>query len=802
MTNSLSGQTAMDRARADVSDAPRRNAEHVRAVASTAVAPHRDSVFHLLSETLGLLVLVVDATGHIALAAGRWAEVAGWADPAPASAPLRFEPVIDLLARSAALRDEIRAAILRVLGGRPDRSSIDLSAEPAGEDRRWRVLHVLPASGGTAALLIIEDVTEHRSAQVALERMQRRYGLATSAGRVGVWDLNLDTGEIFLDTTLKSLLGYLEREIDDTLESWLGFVHPADLRRVEEQLREHLAGRTALYEAEHRKLNRDGGVRWFLARGMLIERRNGRPYRIVGTEVDITERKEIEHAFETEHRKYRKLFEEAGIALCEVDLTGGEAVRPAAAGTSGRPGGQSLEMDRLRRGGIVTHANAHAVELFGGWTGTDGPVVSFAGLESGVWLELLEAAAAGSARFEREATVALPSGERRDIVLCATFPNHETPDLAVVSALDVSDRKRAQRALRASEERYGLATRAGLVSVWELDTTTGDLLTDGVLHEILGLDTAPRWPRSVWLGRVHPEDRSRVEAYMADLVAHSGTPDDRVPAEIEYRLRHQNGSYRWVCTRGSAVGAIAGARLVGTTMDVTGRKTAEAALRVTRAGVRRRRRKIRKLATQLVHAREAERRRIGQELHDDICQRLAALELLATDALQRRTGGDGATMGEIRTRLGELSRDVRRLSHHLTAPALEGDELERHLQAYADELTRLARLHVHLDVRDLPARIPPEVALCVYRVVQEALHNVARHARTGSADVQLCGRAGGLQLVIADEGCGFDPGGLGSAGLGLANMKERMQRLLGRFEVVTGPGRGTRIEAWLPLKHG
>jgi signal transduction histidine kinase len=198
-------------------------------------------------------------------------------------------------------------------------------------------------------------------------------------------------------------------------------------------------------------------------------------------------------------------------------------------------------------------------------------------------------------------------------------------------------------------------------------------------------------------------------------------------------------------------------------------------------------------------AQEAERRRIGQELHDDICQRIAALELLASDGLRRPDGSDGA-LREIRQRLAELSRDVRRLSHDMSASRLHGGQLVNAVKTYVEELARLARLRIRLDIRDLPDDIPADAALCVYRIVQEALRNVARHARTESAEVQLHGGREALRLVIADEGRGFDPVAARSAGLGLLSMEERLERLRGRFEVASQPGRGTRIEAWLPLK--
>jgi PAS domain S-box-containing protein len=632
----------------------------------------QEGVLRSVCDALDLLVVLLDGDGQVVLVAGHWPEFETRVTSGSHDAAAHFAQLCGPLIRGGAARDELYAAIPRVLARALDGLIIDVAVQWNGEER-WCALHLVPGEGEDGgALVLIEDVTERRAARTALERMQRRYVLATSAGGVGVWDLNLETSEIFLDASLKAQLGYLDREIPDTLEAWSSFVHPEDVGAVEARLREHLDGDAMMYEVEHRMLHRDGGVRWFIARGMLIERRNGRPYRIVGTDVDITERKRIEAAFEAEHLKYRRLFDEAGIALCELDLTPTlpvlEQLRRSGTDIQRYYEDRPEQLDLLQRGAVVRHANARAAALFGGWAGSAG-AISLAGLDGDAWLGLLEAVAAGTDHFEREASVLLPTGHRREVVLCATFRIQQSTNLAILSALDVSERKRAEDALRAS-----------------------------------------------------------------------------------------------------------------------------------RVAARRRRREIRQLGSQLMVAQEAERRRIGQELHDDICQRIAALEMLASDGLRRPDAG-GGNLREIRQRLAELSRDVRRLSHDMTASQLQGGQLVQALQTYVDELSRLARLNVRVDIRDLPDNIPADAALCVYRIVQEALRNVARHAQTESAAVELHGADDALRLVIADEGCGFDPVAARSAGLGLLSMEERLDRLLGRFDVASVPGRGTRIEAWLPLKQ-
>jgi PAS domain S-box-containing protein len=127
-----------------------------------------------------------------------------------------------------------------------------------------------------------------------LRASQERYELATAAAGVGVWDSGLATGQIYVDPRLKSILGYRNDEIRDHLDDWKNLVHPDDAALVMECARAHLAGKTPSCEVEHRMLHRDGTVRWFLSRGAVVKDDNGNITRMVGTSVDITERKRVE----------------------------------------------------------------------------------------------------------------------------------------------------------------------------------------------------------------------------------------------------------------------------------------------------------------------------------------------------------------------------------------------------------------------------------------------------------------------------------------------------------------------------
>ena len=141
-------------------------------------------------------------------------------------------------------------------------------------------------------------LSERRSTEQALRDGHSRYGLATIAGNVGVWDWNLVTNAIYVDPSLKNILGFADHEIANHLDDWGLRVHPDDGDRVMAAAQAHIEGRTAAFEAAHRMLHRDGSIRWFLARGAVVDRQDGRPIRMIGTDTDITAQKDTEQALE------------------------------------------------------------------------------------------------------------------------------------------------------------------------------------------------------------------------------------------------------------------------------------------------------------------------------------------------------------------------------------------------------------------------------------------------------------------------------------------------------------------------
>ncbi len=138
---------------------------------------------------------------------------------------------------------------------------------------------------------VCQDISERRRAEEALRDSEERYALAVRGANDGIWDWNLETGEIYYSNRWKSMLGLDDDEIPPTPESWFSRVHPEDLPKLRTRLDRHLSGATEMFEDEHRLEHRDGNYRWMLARGLALHGKSGTPFRIAGSQTDITDRK-------------------------------------------------------------------------------------------------------------------------------------------------------------------------------------------------------------------------------------------------------------------------------------------------------------------------------------------------------------------------------------------------------------------------------------------------------------------------------------------------------------------------------
>jgi signal transduction histidine kinase len=211
-------------------------------------------------------------------------------------------------------------------------------------------------------------------------------------------------------------------------------------------------------------------------------------------------------------------------------------------------------------------------------------------------------------------------------------------------------------------------------------------------------------------------------------------------------------------------------------------------------------REARHFGGRVLTAQEEERRRLAREMHDDVTQRLAALAI-DTAKVQSEAGGSavGQAVDGVRQRIVKLSEDVHALSYRLHPSLIEDLGLAAALRVECNRVARQEDVAVEFDAPGATRKVPPQVAICLFRIAQEALRNVTRHAHARNVKVSLHDQEGGMTLVVRDDGEGFYPvADRTRSSLGLVSMRERVRLVGGTLDIESAPGRGTSVLAWVP----
>ncbi len=356
----------------------------------------------------------------------------------------------------------------------------------------------------------------------------------------------------------------------------------------------------------------------------------------------------------------------------------------------------------------------------------------------------------------------------------------------------IQELARAQERARQNEDRLSMALSAAQLGTWDWDIRDDDTTWSNETKRMLGLSPSdPETTPEGFFALLHPEDRSSVEQAINRAIRH-GTP-----YESEFRVPQPDGSVRWVRGKGRVVfdDQKRPVRMVGVNADITRQKDAEAQLLKSN-------RHVRALAGRLINAQEEERRRISRELHDDLNQRVATLSVAISRLKRLPASQEEIIVGldELYDQTHDLSNDIRQLSHQLHPVTLEHLGLAEALKVYVDEFEKETGIVTTFTAR-LGEKIAPEISMCLYRIVLEALGNINRHSRARSASVRLEEHEQVLTLEVVDSGKGFDvDAARRGSGLGLMSAEERVNLLQGSFELSSIPTEGTRLTVKIPLR--
>jgi len=598
-------------------------------------------------------------------------------------------------------------------------------------------------------------VEEHKRGQQTLIDEQAQLTEAQRLAEFGSWRWDPRTDTVAWSEELYRMAGYNPALPPPSFKNHNQFFTPESWDRLNQSVDKAL--RTgAPYELELEALRPDGTRLWVTSRGEAVCDGGGHPIQLRGTIQNITERKRAEDA----RFRHAAIVESSDDAIISKDLNG-----------------------------IIQSWNAGAQRLFG-FTEAEAAGRPVTILIPPELLDeenkILQRLRAGESIEHYETIRVTKGGKQLNVSLTISPIKDSSGRIVGISkiARDITDRKCIEQTLRESEERFRLVANKAPVLIWMAGTDKLCTFFNQCWLDFSGRSIEQELGDG-WASGVHPEDRARCHETYASAF------DARVDFEMEYRLKRFDGKYRWVVDYGvprfESDGVFCG--YIGSCVDITDRKLAAESLE--------------ELSGRLITAQDEERTRIARELHDDFSQRLA-LQGVGLAQLWKKIPEsevkERAKVQELLKGIQEISSDMHSLSHQLHSSKLEHVGLVPALMGLCEELSSRFKIQIEFTDHAISSGIPKDVALCLFRIAQEALNNVVKHSGAKQAQAELSCTKNEIRLRIADAGFGFDPAlRHGDSGLGFVSIRERLRLVGGRLSVQSAPMRGTEILAEVPL---
>lgn len=619
-------------------------------------------------------------------------------------------------------------------------------------------------------IIATEDVTARVEAKRALHEREERSDQVIRLANFGILDQDHRTGSVYWSPVMREIYG-VEPDVPASFEGFIRLIHPEDRALVVAAI-ERAPEPTGddPYAIEHRLLLPNGHVRWISFRAWTLFDMDGherRPARTLGAMIDITKRKQAEEALKVSERRFASFMD---------NLHGFAWIKDAQ--------GRYLYVNRLFQESLLNGRDwngktahelwpAHVAEPY---ERNDQNV-----RETGVPLHTVESF--------------IQQGEVRH-ALVSKFPivDHQgEPALFGGVAVDITERQRTEALLKQQADMLNHSSDA--ILAWKIG--------GGIVYWNRGAEELYGWQSQEVIGRVNHE-----------LLSTNPLPMVRDMEACLARDGRWSGELSQVTKEGRPV--IVESRLVRVTYggtdyalesnrDITERKSAEEILHRNQLELHQQQVQLEELTSKLLNAQERERQRIARDLHDDVSQRLAALVLEVASLEQHSTptpGEDPHALTPLREQLEQLSDDVHTLAYRLHPSLLEHAGLCPAVEDHVHQVSRRVGLPISLKIAGVPTAISLDHATCLFRVMQESVQNVVKHAQATAVTVQLRGSSKGVGLSVRDNGKGFDLRDHQALqrGLGLSSMEERLRQLRGYFLIQSQPDRGTKVCAWVPCE--
>lgn len=632
---------------------------------------------------------------------------------------------------------------------------------------------VREADGSTIWHGILNDVTERQRAEQDLRESEARFRQLADSAPVLIWMAGTDSACNYFNRGWLEFTGHtFEEEIG---YGWAHGIHPEDVEACVTNYEAAFAARQ-LFEMEYRLRRADGEYRWLFDKGVPRWTPNGEFSGYIGSCVDITERKQAADAVNHSRAQLEAVFQAIQDGIVVSDMAGNFLlVNDAEARICGYASAEEMKanLDYFAKVFVLTYPDGQLLPV------EEWPINKILHGQSIQDWEL---------RGRR-----LDTGQEWFFSYSGEPVWNEQGEqiLAVISTRDITARKQAEEKIQKQERWYRALIEHSSDSIAVINETGHIIYVSPAVQSIEGY--APEELIGMGMAlNTNPEDLPYVQEVVRELCA---APGKTLP--VLWRRRHKDGHWLWlegVSTNLLDDPAVRG--IVTNYRDVTSRKATEDQLLVSEE-------QLRQLATHLQTVREEERTNIAREIHDELGQMLTAVrmnlkwiekEVPPTALTVKRRLGDTLDL------VGQTIQTVRRISTSLHPTILDDFGLLAALEWQIKEFQKHSGIVCEFECAPLAIELDRNCALAVFRICQETLTNVARHAQASKVTISLTIEANYLSLCVRDNGRGISTEALTQTrSLGLVSMRERAQSFGGEFEFAGQPGRGTTVRVRIPL---
>ncbi|MDE3089953.1 MAG: PAS domain S-box protein, partial [Chloroflexota bacterium] len=613
------------------------------------------------------------------------------------------------------------------------------------------------------------DITERKRAEEALAANEKRFRALIENSNDAIALVSADGTNLYASPSVNRVLGYSFEELEG--RSAFEWIHPDDLRHAANLFAQLLEKPGAHATGQFRYQQKDGAWRWYeaIATNLLAE---PSVQAIVANYRDITARKQAEQMLKETQEKIQKIFDSSPDAISLMDLNG---IIIECNQTAVNMLGYSTKEELLGTSAfnfVVESERQRAMELL--------QEVLARGTMHGVEFTMLRRDGSQFAAETAGSVLRDPAGKPTGLVVITT---------------DITERKRAEEALRESEKRYRNLIETAPIGI--VVTVAGKVIfCNRKESELFGLASPLETQGRPISEFVHKDDLPKLVRF-AQSIRRGEVPEQ----PVSFRGIRADG--KEIVVEGFALRGQFGAEdsLLSFHQDITARRRAEEEREELFQEVLRAREQLQALSRRLVEVQETERRLIARELHDEVGQVLTGLSILLETSSHLPADTLRSRLSNAQSLVEQLMGQVQGLSLDLRPTMLDDLGLLPALLWFTKRFADQTGVRVHLEHTGLDRRFAPEIETAAYRITQEALTNIARHAGVKEATARLWATLDTLHVQIEDRGQGFDVQAALAAptSSGLSGMRERAVALGGNLTIESTPGVGTYVTLQAPL---